>query len=101
MIDTNAPEISPLEDITLEATSVDANIVNLDNPTVSDIQDATIYIIAPDVFPVGETAVTWTVVDSSGNSASAIQTIIIVDTTKPVYQFHRIKLSKHLAFKRH
>jgi len=83
VIDTNAPEISPLEDITLEATSVDANIVNLDNPTVSDIQDATIYIIAPDVFPVGETTVTWTVVDSSGNSASAIQTVIIVDTTKP------------------
>ena len=83
VIDTNAPEISPLEDITLEATSVDANIVNLDNPTVSDIQDATIYIIAPDVFPVGETTVTWTVVDSSGNSSSAIQTVIIVDTTKP------------------
>ncbi len=83
VIDTNAPEISPLEDITLEATSVDANIVNLDNPTVSDIQDATIYIIAPDVFPVGETTVTWTAVDSSGNSASAIQTVIIVDTTKP------------------
>ena len=83
VIDTNAPEISPLEDITLEATSVDANIVNLDNPTVSDIQDATIYIIAPDVFPVGETTVTWTVVDSSGNSASAIQTVTIVDTTKP------------------
>ncbi len=83
VIDTNAPEISPLEDITLEATSVDANIVNLDYPTVSDIQDVTIYIIAPDVFPVGETTVTWTVVDSSGNSASAIQTVIIVDTTKP------------------
>ncbi len=83
VIDTNAPEISPLEDITLEATSVDANIVNLDNPSVSDIQDATIYIIAPDVFPVGETTVTWTVVDSSGNSASAIQTVTIVDTTKP------------------
>jgi len=83
VIDTNAPEISPLEDITLEATSVDANIVNLDNPTVSDIQDATIYIIAPDVFPVGETTVTWTVVDSSGNSASATQTVTVVDTTVP------------------
>jgi len=83
VIDTNAPEISPLEDITLEATSVDANIVNLDNPTVSDIQDATIYIIAPDVFPVGETTVTWTATDTSGNSASATQTVTIVDTTKP------------------
>ena len=83
VIDTTAPEISSLEDITLEATSVDANIVNLDSPTASDVQDVTIYIIAPDVFPVGETIVTWTAVDTSDNSASVTQTVTIVDTTKP------------------
>jgi len=83
VIDTTAPEISPLEDITLEATSVDANIINLDNPTVSDIQDVTIYIIAPDVFPVGETIITWTAVDTSGNLATTTQTVTIVDTTAP------------------
>jgi len=83
VVDTIAPEISSLEDITLEAISVDANIVSLDNPIVSDIQDVTIYIIAPDVFPVGETAVIWTAVDESGNSASATQTVTIVDTTSP------------------
>ena len=83
VIDATAPEISLPEDITLEATSVDANIVNLDSPTVSDIQDVTIYIIAPDVFPVGKTIVTWTAVDASGNSSTADQTITIVDTTKP------------------
>jgi len=83
VIDTTAPEILPLEDITLEASSVDANIVNLDNPIVSDIQDAIIYIIAPDVFPIGETIVTWTAVDASGNSAITTQTVTIVDTTKP------------------
>ena len=83
VIDTTAPEILPLEDITLEASSVDANIVNLDNPIVSDIQDTTIYIIAPDVFPIGETTVTWTAVDASDNSAITTQTVTIVDTTKP------------------
>jgi len=83
VIDTTAPEILPQEDITLEAFSVDANIVNLDNPTASDIQDVTIYINAPDVFPMGETTVTWTATDTSGNSASATQTVTIVDTTKP------------------
>jgi len=83
VIDTTAPEILPLEDITLEASSVDANIVNLDNPIVSDIQDTTIYIIAPDVFPIGETTVTWTAVDASDNSAIITQIITIVDTTKP------------------
>jgi len=83
VVDTIAPEISSLEDITLEAISVDANIVNLDSPTASDVQDVTIYIIAPDTFPLGETAVIWTAVDESGNSASATQTVTIVDTTKP------------------
>ena len=83
VIDTTAPEILPIEDITLEASSVDANIVNLDNPTVSDIQDTTIYIIAPDVFPIGETTVTWTAVDASNNSAITTQTVTIIDTTKP------------------
>ena len=83
VIDTTAPEILPLEDIILEASSVDANIVNLDNPTVSDIQDTTIYITAPDVFPIGETTVTWTVVDASDNSYTTTQTVTIIDTTKP------------------
>jgi sugar lactone lactonase YvrE len=83
VIDTTAPEILLLGDITLEASSVDANIVNLDNPIVSDIQDVTIYIIAPDIFPIGETIVTWTATDTSGNSASTTQTVTIVDTKKP------------------
>ena len=82
VIDTTAPEISSPVDMTLEATSVDANIVNLTSATASDIQDVTIYVIAPDVFPLGETTVTWTAVDESGNSASATQTVTIVDTTK-------------------
>ena len=57
VIDTTAPEISSPVDMTLEATSVDANIVNLTSATASDIQDVTIYVIAPDVFPLGETTV--------------------------------------------
>ena len=84
MIDTTAPEILPLEDIILEASSVDANIVNLDNPIVSDIQDTTIYITTPDVFPIGETIVTWTAVLTHLEIPHiTTQTITIIDTTKP------------------
>ena len=83
VIDTTAPEISPPMDITQEATSMDENIINLASPTASDIQDVTVYVIAPDVYPIGETTVTWTAVDASGNSAITTQTVTIVDTTRP------------------
>ena len=39
---------------------------------------------APAVFPLGETIVTWTATDSSGNTSSATQTISVVDTTAPL-----------------
>ena len=38
---------------------------------------------APDTFPLGETVVTWTATDSSGNSATATQIVSVVDTTAP------------------
>ena len=71
VIDTTPPVIPQLEDITLEATSVNENIVNLDNPPTSDIQDLIIYKDAPDVFPIGQTLVTWIITDESGNYSSS------------------------------
>jgi len=83
VIDTTAPEILQLDGITLEATSVSANIVNLDNLLVSDIQELIIYNNAPEVFTIGDTLVTWIITDESGNHSTAGQTITIVDTTIP------------------
>jgi len=83
VVDTTAPEIYAPTDIVLEADSVDQNIVNFDSATTVDIQDVVIYLDAPDVFPLGETTVTWTAVDTSGNSASVTQTVTIIDTTEP------------------
>jgi len=84
VVDTTAPEVLAPDDIVLEADSVDQNIVNFDSVTSFDIQEVVIYLDAPDVFPLGETTVTWTAVDASGNSASTTQTVTIVDTTKPI-----------------
>jgi Ca2+-binding RTX toxin-like protein len=68
----------------IEATSADSNIVILGNPVSSDLVDTpSISNNAPDLFPLGETIVTWTATDTSGNSASATQTVTIVDTTAP------------------
>ena len=59
-------------------------MVTLGDLIFSDLVDTpSISNNAPDLFQIGETIVTWTAIDTSGNSASATQTITIVDTTSP------------------
>jgi Ca2+-binding RTX toxin-like protein len=84
LVDTVPPKFSKLNEIVLEATSVDSNHVSLMIPTVSDILDITsITNDSPDAFPLGETTVTWTATDESGNTSTATQMVTIVDTTAP------------------
>ena len=83
VIDTTAPTIDLLEDLKLEATSMSDNEVELLSPTVHDSQEVIITNNAPAVFPIGETIVTWTAQDPSGNISSTSQKIQIVDTTIP------------------
>ncbi|MEX2313222.1 MAG: HYR domain-containing protein [Nitrosopumilaceae archaeon] len=84
VVDTTAPSIIAPEDIILEASSAHNNIVNLGQAQASDLVSIlSITNDAPDVFPLGETIVTWTAIDSSGNSANTTQTITIIDTTPP------------------
>jgi sugar lactone lactonase YvrE len=83
VVDTTAPEILPVDDLTYEATSMDENTAYLDNPSVLDIQEVTITNNAPEFFPLGETLVTWTVTDVVGNTSTTEQKVIVVDTTAP------------------
>jgi len=84
IVDTTSPSITAPGSITMEAASSDSNIVILGNPVSSDLVDIpSISNNAPDLFPLGETIVAWTATDTSGNSASATQTVTIVDTTSP------------------
>jgi len=83
VVDTTAPEILPIDDLTYEATSLYENTVYLDNPSVSDIQEVTITNNAPEFFPLGETLVTWTATDVVGNTSTTEQKVIVVDTTTP------------------
>jgi len=83
VVDTTLPIISQPREVTIEAISDTANPVTLVIPTVVDVQDATIINDAPAFFPLGQTTVTWTAIDPSGNNSTATQTISVVDTTAP------------------
>ena len=85
VVDTTSPEISPVDDLTYEATSIDENTVSLDNPSVSDIQDVTITNDAPEFFPLGETIITWTATDVVGNTSTTEQKVIVVDNLSLIH----------------
>ena len=87
VVDTTVPSIVPPSDIEQEASSVHNNLVNLGKPQATDLVSVTsVTNDAPEVFPLGQTIVTWTVADSSGNTATATQTISIKDTTPPTIE---------------
>ena len=82
--DTILPVIASPSDIKTEAESFDRNIVSIGIPETFD--SVSIEIVsnnAPEFFPLGETTVTWTATDESGNTASATQLVTIIDTTAP------------------
>jgi Ca2+-binding RTX toxin-like protein len=87
VVDTTAPSIISPSDIEQEASSAQNNLVNLGKPQTTDLVSvASITNDAPDAFPLGQTIVTWTVTDSSGNTASATQSVSIIDTTPPTIE---------------
>ena len=87
IVDTTSPTISLIPDITVEAAVPYDNIVELQAPIADDIFDiVSITNNAPEFFPIGETIVSWTATDTSGNSASVEQKITIFDTTFPILE---------------
>ena len=86
VVDTTSPVLTVPDDLELEIYNKIGITVELGESSVNDIIDDSPIITndAPETFPLGETIVTWTATDSSGNSASATQTITVVDTTSPV-----------------
>jgi hypothetical protein len=85
VVDTTPPELTVPADVTAEQTNRDGTPVSIGQATATDLCDADVAITndAPAVFPLGETVVTWAAKDASGNTATATQTVTIVDTTKP------------------
>ncbi|WP_042249910.1 HYR domain-containing protein, partial [Jejuia pallidilutea] len=85
VIDNVDPTISCPANISVSADAglCSASGVNLGTPTTSDCVVSTVTNDAPSTFPLGDTIVTWTVTDSSGNSASCTQTVTVTDDENP------------------
>ncbi|MGI0010577.1 MAG: beta strand repeat-containing protein, partial [Nitrosopumilaceae archaeon] len=84
VIDTTSPKVTAPTDVITEATSLTNNVISVGTATAKDIMGiASVTNDAPDAFPFGETIVTWTATDPSGNSATTTQKVIVIDTTGP------------------
>ena len=65
-------------------TGCTATGVNLGMPVTGDnCSVASVSNNAPSAFQLGETTVTWTVTDGSGNTATATQKVTVTDNIKP------------------
>ena len=85
--DTTPPSITaPLPVVVnADAGKCEASNLALGTPATSDnCGVASVGNNAPAVFPKGETTVTWTVTDNSGNQSTATQTVTVNDAGAPV-----------------
>ena len=84
VLDVAPPFISAPSDVDVEATGPLTRVL-LGSATATDNADQNPEIThdAPTSFPLGETTVTWTARDASGNSATDAQTVTVRDTTPP------------------
>ncbi len=82
--DDGAPSVTAPSDITKEATGA-TTPVTLGVASALDAVDGSIAATADNTgpFAVGVHSVTWTATDTEGNSATAVQTVTITDTTVP------------------
>ncbi len=86
VVDTIPPIVEAGPDVTVEQSSIEGAPAELPTPVVDDIcdPDPTIVISgAMVIYPLGDTEVTVTATDASGNTASDIVVVHVVDTTPP------------------
>jgi len=86
VVDSTPPTITAPADVTIEATGNPNTPFVLTIPaTATDLVGvANVSNNAPTSYPLGTTQVTWTATDAAGNAATAVQNVIVQDTTAPV-----------------
>ena len=91
--DEQAPSITPPADVTVgNDPGLASAVVAVGSPVASDeCSDVTVSSARSDnaaidaPYPVGVTTITWTATDAAGNSASATQTVTVLDVEAPVF----------------
>ena len=84
--DTQVPTIAapPMVTVQVDAGSCEATLVDLGTPVTSDNCGGEVASNdAPSSFPLGSTLVTWTAFDEAGNSAIAVQEVVVEDSEVP------------------
>ena len=87
MNDATPPTITCPPDVTVSANSgCSATNVALGSPVTGDnCGVAAVTNNAPASYPLGTNVVTWTVTDTSGNTNTCQQLVVVRDTTPPCY----------------
>ena len=86
VVDTTPPQITAPANMTVEGNTIGGAIsVGIGAAVAIDLVDPAPAITndAPPFFPLGDTVVTWTATDFSGNSSTAAQLMTVVDTIPP------------------
>lgn len=86
VVDTTPPEVDAGEDVIVEQTSYDGAPADLPIPVVNDICDPDPDVVITgelSIYPLGETVVTVTATDDSGNEGADTVSVFVVDTTPP------------------
>jgi len=87
VVDDTRPTIAapPNKTVNTDRGSCSASSVMLGSPVTADnCSIASVSNNAPALFPKGMTAVTWTVIDGSGNTSTATQMVTVEDHEAPV-----------------
>ncbi len=74
--------------VNIDASGCTTDAANVDLGTLTTSDNCTVVIVtndAPAAFPLGDTTVTWTVTDGSGNTATCTQTVTITDNIDPTF----------------